>query len=70
MEYNFFGHAIGFLVHLNITPYQFGEFLMPLRPLLNQSRILKLKYIMGIANLLNIFQTKVASRNPVGLSES
>ena len=30
---------IGFLVHLIITPYQFEACLMPLRPLLNQSRI-------------------------------
>jgi hypothetical protein len=28
---------IEFLVHLIITPYQFGAFLMPLRPLFNQS---------------------------------
>ena len=34
---NFF-LMIWFLVHLIITPYQFGAFLMPLRPLLNQSR--------------------------------
>jgi hypothetical protein len=30
---------IGFLVHLIITPYQFGAFLMPLRPLFNQTDI-------------------------------
>jgi hypothetical protein len=30
---------IWFLVHLIITQYQFGAFLMPLKPLLNQSRI-------------------------------
>ena len=28
---------IGFLEHLIITPYQFGAFLMPLRPLFNQT---------------------------------
>jgi hypothetical protein len=30
---------IGFLVNLIVTPYQFEAFSMPLRPLLNQSRI-------------------------------
>jgi hypothetical protein len=30
---------IGFLVHLIITPYQFGAFLMPLRPSFNQTDI-------------------------------
>jgi hypothetical protein len=29
---------IGFLVHFIITPYQFGAFLMPMGPLLNESR--------------------------------
>jgi hypothetical protein len=34
---------IGFLVHLIITSYQFGAFLMPLRLLLKQTDILTFK---------------------------
>ena len=55
---------IGFLVHLIITPFQFGAFLMPLRLLLNQSRQRSSESSSFTANLIFYLLLKFSVDRP------